>query len=153
MATFKFPLQVVLDQYEKLERDQKIALARIEAERQSQEGELIGYQNSIREQKEDLRRWLGGAGTVDLSMARLQAGASLSTQFKAQQSAIRLAGTHRRLEEQRERLREASRRRKAVELLKERQFEAWKREMKRREAAELDELAVMRAGWQDKEII
>ena len=41
---------------------------------------------------------------------------------------------------------EASRQRKAVELLRERRYEEWKQARDKAEAAALDELAVMRAG-------
>jgi len=59
---------------------------------------------------------------------------------------LELAGIHRRLETLREGLRAASRARRAVEILKERRFEAWRREQDRREQAELDEMAVIRGS-------
>jgi flagellar export protein FliJ len=43
-------------------------------------------------------------------------------------------------------LRAASRDRRAVEILKERRFEDWRREQDRREQAELDEIAVIRGS-------
>jgi flagellar protein FliJ len=41
---------------------------------------------------------------------------------------------------------EATKRRKAVELLRERRFEQWRLDLERRETAAVDELAVMRYG-------
>lgn len=65
-----------------------------------------------------------------------------------QHSVIQLAGVHQRLEASRLELVEATTRRKAVEVLKERRHEQWKSEEKRRENAASDELAVMGAARQ-----
>ena len=64
----------------------------------------------------------------------------------AQRTVLELAGLLRRLESARAELLEAAKRRKAVELLKDRRFEEWRSDQNRRELAAVDELAVMAAG-------
>jgi flagellar export protein FliJ len=64
----------------------------------------------------------------------------------AQRAVVRLAGVQKRLEMARLDLIAATAERRGVEVLRERRFEAWKREQDRREAAAMDEMAVMRAS-------
>jgi len=59
---------------------------------------------------------------------------------------VRLAELLRELEKSRAELAEARKRRRAVELLKDKAFEEWRRAMAKREATELDELTTMRAA-------
>ena len=93
------------------------------------------------------------AGLVagDINAVRLQSGAAVRLAAAAQRKALELAGVLKRLESARAELLEATKRKKAVELLKERRFEEWKRDQDRRELAAVDELAVMAAGRKDGE--
>ena len=84
---------------------------------------------------------------ADMRGVRFQAGAATRLIASAQRAVLELAGVHKRLEAARAVLLEATKRRKAVELLKERRFEEWQQEQARREAAATDEIAVMRAGY------
>ncbi|MBL0927866.1 MAG: flagellar FliJ family protein [Phycisphaerales bacterium] len=161
MAKFRFRLQPLLDLRERVERDRRLEVASIEGERRLVEGEIAGFQSSIRAIRAELSAALspsggggggGGAGvggSVDVRSARMQMNAVLALQVKAQQAAIRLAGIVQRLEAARSRLLEAARDRRAVELLREKRLAAWKDELRRREAAANDELAVMRSGRSD----
>ena len=79
-------------------------------------------------------------------MLRGQANASLAGMRDAQRVVLELSGIHRRLQSVMAELRAASRDRRAVEILKERRFEDWRREQDRREQAELDEIAVIRGS-------
>lgn len=152
MPRFIFGLQALLDQRVQAERARRLAVAEVERERVALETEISALQRRIRAHKDDLRTFLSGRGVepgaagVDTGAVRLQAGASLHAQLAAQRQALRLAGVYRRLESVRSDLRRATTDRRAVELLKERRYEEWKREQARRETAALDELATMAAA-------
>lgn len=152
MPRFIFPLQALLDQREGIERTRQLAVAAIERERLELESRIAACQQQIRSHKYDLRSLLmgaTGAGTqsgVDTRTVRLQASASLHAQAGAQRLALQLAGVYRRLQSAQLELRNATTARKAVEVLKQRRFDAWKREQSRRENAALDELATIAAG-------
>lgn len=148
MARFVFPLEALLEQRRGVERSRQLAVAAIERERLEMEAQISDCQRQIVSHKEDLRSLLSGngGGAVDTRTVRLQAGASLHAQATAQRMALQLAGVYRRLEAARAELMRATTARKAVETLRERQYERWKREQNRREAAMLDELATMKAA-------
>lgn len=151
MPKFTFPLQSLLDHRARIERDAQVALAAVEQERRAIELELARRQREVTGLKQDLRAALAppsgvAAMPVDIRGARLQAGATLHLRARAQQLVLQLAGVHHRLDAARAVLREASTRRRAVELLKERQFQRWKAEQQRKENNTLDELATMRAA-------
>ena len=148
MSRFVFSLQTVLELREREERDEQRAVAQLEQERVAMEGRLRSLQASISTCKTELRDALAAAdgAPMDPRQVRLQMNASLHMQAKAQETVLQLAGLHRRLDEARVGLREAARRRRAMEVLRDRQQDAWKDEQRRREEAQLDELAVMRAG-------
>ena len=94
-------------------------------------------------ERDELRAVLAGGRAVDLGAAKLQASASLNAVARTQQLALKLAGAHRRVEHARQELLEAARQRRAVELLREKRFEAWKSEQAQRENSAIDELAIM----------
>ncbi len=114
--------------------------------RMSLEDELRAIQRAIMMEKQELRDQLSaGPTSLDLRGVRFQAGASLRLATRAQQVVLRLAGAHKRLADARAQLLEAAKARKAVELLREKQFEEFTTEQKRREFASLDDLMVMRS--------
>ncbi len=128
------------------EREKQTALAVVQAERLALEDAVREMQSRIVAERAELRSVLAGGGAVDLAAARLQASASLNAVARTQQLALKLAGAHKRVEHARQELLEAARQRRAVELLRERRYEAWKTEMAQRENAALDELAIMAAA-------
>lgn len=147
MKPFRFKLQPLLDHRERIERDHRVAVARVEAERCAIEARLAESQDTIASCKMDLREALGaGGGPVDLRSVRMQSTASFHMQIRAQRLAIQLAGTHQRLEGERAKLVEAAKARRAVELLKERRRQEWLAERTRREIVAVDELATMAAA-------
>ena len=147
MARFRFPLQAVLDVREREEQAQQRAVAVMEAERRELERRLTEFQRSITGCKDHLREALKpGGGPVNPGTARLQMNASLHMQAQAQAVVLQLAGVHRRLDRAQAALREAARRRKAIELLREKREATWREGLRRREMAEVDEMAVMRAA-------
>lgn len=150
MARFVFEFEAVLKQRLAEEREKQLAMAIIERERLSIEDQLRGTQGEIETEKEGLRAALagsgGGVGVVNLGVVRQQVGAALGRVKRAQGLAIKLAGVHKRMDAARLELLVATTRRKAMETLKEKRLEAWNAEKKRREAAEMDEITIMRAA-------
>lgn len=148
MAKFRFKLDPVLSLRERIERDRQAELAGVQAERQALEDQLRAIQEQIRDGKNQWRSSL--SGQVDARAARQTAVASLLLQSRAQRVVLQLAGVHKRLEAARLKLVEASKSRRAVELLKERRFSEWERAISRAEDAAVDDLAVIRAARKEE---
>ncbi|HVZ92885.1 MAG TPA: flagellar export protein FliJ [Phycisphaerales bacterium] len=147
MARFVFKLEALLELRRREERDLQANVATIEVRRRELEGTIIGLQGELDSVKQDVRGALDPAidtPAVELRAVRLQTSRSLHLRGKTQQLVLQLAGVHHRLEAARTLLRAASTRRRAVELLRERQYQRWLAEQNRREAIHLDELATMR---------
>lgn len=160
MARFRFDLQRLLDHRERVERDKQLAVAALERERIALEDRIRDHQRAITATKTDLRAALAGerlgdadgggaSGRMDPRSVRMQAGASLHLIVKTQQLALALAGLHKKINTARLELLEAATQRKAVELLRQRRYDRWRREEARRETAELDDLAAARVGRSD----
>jgi flagellar FliJ protein len=147
MAKFRFNLQPLLKARELAERSCQHAVARIETERLALEDRLRRHQTAISEGKQTVRESL--VGPVNLRDLRLHAGASMHSMRLAQRIVLELAGVHKRLEAARQELIEASRRRRAVEIIREQRFEAWKNAINKADAAVIDELAVIAAARKD----
>jgi flagellar FliJ protein len=158
---FRFNLQPVLDQRERIEEAKRLIVAELERERIRIEDRLRGYQRAIVAAKQDLSRQLGAqqariaapdaAERISVESVRMQAGASLRLVAQAQQTVLELAGLHKRLDAARLDLLDAATQKKAVELLREKRHEEWKQEQRRKENAELDEMTVMRHVRRDDE--
>lgn len=150
MARFIFKLEPVLRQRKAVERQRQLALAEIERERLALEDQVRSIQDQIRSEKDLMREHLdpraSGSRSVDLRGVRMQAGAQLRLVLSAQQAVVKLAGVHKRIEAARSELIEATKARRAVELLRERRYEQWLEEQRHKEAAMLDEIAVVRGG-------
>lgn len=147
MSAFRFRLQPVLDQRRAVLRRHQLAVAELESHRREIVREIGELQALMRAEREEMRRSLRDAGGgVDAEGARLQAGASMRLALRVQQAALRLAGVEARLSEAREVLRRASIDHRAMERLKEKRFEEWRTVLLRVEAAELDEIGVIRSG-------
>ncbi|MEQ8769927.1 MAG: flagellar export protein FliJ [Phycisphaerales bacterium] len=139
MKGFVFRLQPVLDMRQREERERQRVVAQLERERVGLENELRTCQETVSREREDLRdRLIGGA--IDVSGARWQAHASLDAMRRSKHAALKLAGVFAKLELARRSLMTATSRRRAVELLRDRQYEAWKAEQAKRERLELDEI-------------
>jgi flagellar FliJ protein len=143
MARFRFQLEAVLEHRIRLEQEQQRVVADLEAKRVALEQTIRSCQESLVRERAEMRSLLASA---DIRGARFQAGAAARFVTNAQRAVLELAGIHKRLETARAVLLEASKKRKAVELLKERRYEEWRYRRNQRENAEIDELAVMRAG-------
>ena len=145
MAVFRFRLQPVLDQRLRDERERQRAVAELESMRLELEDRIRADARSIRAEKDELRDRLSaakslGTGGVDLGGVRMQANASLHMVARTQQRVLQLAGLHKRIDRARLELLDATTRRRAVELLKERRYAEWKASADRRESAETDDI-------------
>lgn len=150
MAKFKFQLEAVLRQRAAVERTKQLVVAGLEHERRSAEEEILACQRSIDRERGEMRDMLRVGSTVDLRGVRMQAGSSLAMMGAASRAVFRLGGVQRRLETARADLLRATTARKAVETLRERRYEAWMEEQRRREDAALDEMAVIRGVGRDE---
>lgn len=150
---FVFRLQAVLEQREREERDHQLRVAQIEREKLDVESRISGYQRAIIAGREALRAQLGGAkgGPVAIDEVRLQTSSALHLVAKAQRAAVELAGVHARLNEARGKLLKAAAARKAVEMLKDKRYQEWLADERKREAGALDEMTVMRHARTQRE--
>ncbi|MAC18365.1 MAG: hypothetical protein CMJ23_01575 [Phycisphaerae bacterium] len=149
MPRFRFELQAVLDARKRAEDLRRREVATLEMERRDLEAGIRGRQQSIVDSREETREGLVGA--IHPDRLRASANASLAMMRDAQRSVLELAGIHRRLETARGTLKEASRDRRAIELVRERRFETWKSEIERREQSALDEIATIRGARRVRE--
>lgn len=155
MPKFFFNLQAALAQRKTLEQQKMLVVADLERARLALEDRLRNMNTRVTEEREELRTQLAGnassGGLVDLRGVRFQTNAALTTHVHAQQLVLQLAGVHKRIDKARKDLLEATTRRKAVETLRERRYEAWKDEQKRKETATLDDIAGILTSRADEE--
>ena len=144
MARFRFKLQPVLDQRQRLEREKQLVVALLERERLALESRIRLCQQMMEDERFTLSAALSTGMRVDLREVKMQAGATLGHNFDAQRAVLELAGVFHKLKAARNDLGQAAARRKAVELLRDQQLEAFKQELKMKESQELDEMSVMR---------
>lgn len=102
-------------------------------------GHLRSMQQTILDSKRDLGRAL--VGGVDLSRVGEFTRFNAESTLRGRQLVRKLAELEPQVEAARQQLLGATAQRKALELLRDRDREAWRREQERRETAELDELA------------
>ncbi len=139
MAGFVFRLKPLLEARKRAEQDAQRDVAVLERQRLDLEQQLRGHQQNLARDKHELRGSLTGA--IDLRSLRLGAGAALHVVRLAQQAVLQLVGLSRRLESAREKLLEATTRRRAIELLRDRRYQRWKKALDKAETAALDEFA------------
>ena len=151
MAKFRFELDPVLRARQREEDVIQRDVARLQRQRTILEDGLRNRQVRLSESKRSVRDQL--VGTIETSNVRMQATASLAIMRDAERTVLELAGIHQRLEEARSKLREAAKRRRAIELLREQRVEEWRRNEARAEQLALDELAVIRSARTNQEEI
>jgi flagellar export protein FliJ len=151
MAKFVFQLEAVLEDRRRAERQRQVAVSHMERRRVAIEVRVKGIQARLVDERRALRGELEPGRAVALDRVRLQMGASIHAVVELRRTAIELAGVLKRLDAARAELLTAAIRRKAVEKLREQQLARWKLEQSRREAAELDDLTLMRRGNREVE--
>ncbi len=139
MAKFRFTLAPLLKQRELEEQQAQRSLGEIQREKDHLLDDLRQMQHNISSSRSQLGQAL--QGQVDMSQVGAVARYALQARGIAQTRVHSLARIEKRLEAARQILVEASRKRKALELLRDKQYRLWQRKRDRLEAAEQDELA------------
>ena len=144
MARFQFRFETVLQHRRTLEDACQRDLAKELRQRMILEDQLRQMQQTIVSSK----RELGSALTGCVEMTQIAQFARYSGQVTQRAYALvaRLATIERQVDQARQRLVDATRDRKAIEILRQRHYERWRLEQERRETAELDELALQAHG-------
>ncbi|MCE9592235.1 MAG: flagellar export protein FliJ [Planctomycetes bacterium] len=140
MAMFRFKLETVLRHRVMVEEECQRELAKGLRHRMILLGQLQQMQQTISES----RRTLGDGlvGRVDMSQVADFARYSLQARQRAGDIVRRLSAAEKSIIDAREKLNKATRDRKALDLLKDRQRRAWQTDQDRREASAMDEMAV-----------
>lgn len=144
MPRFTFKLDPVLRQRRREEDQHRRELAHLLSRRHTMHDQLREMQTTLSSDKRQMAESL--TGRVDVDRIRRHAAHSGQVTQRAHGIVTHLAELEQRIERTRAALIEASRHRKAIELLRDRQHRRWKRKMDRREAAAADELATQRYG-------
>ena len=147
MPVFRFKLGPLLTARKQEERSAQLAVAALERQRLALEHTLRRHQQNILAGKQELRDRL--VGELRMPIMRDHAASTVQLMRLADRIVLQLAGLHRQIEQARAKLIEATKRRRAVEILRERRFEQWKRDLERAEDAALDELAVQQAAREE----
>jgi len=144
MAKFTFQLDPVLKARRAAEQEKQLVVAKLERERQEIEAAIRRRQHMIAESKHELRSSL--VGQVNTLHLRGTAASSMRIMGQANKLILDLAAVHKRLDAARLELIEASKQRRAVEMLRERRLAEWKRNQDKKEEAFLDDLSQQRAN-------
>jgi flagellar FliJ protein len=139
MSKFGFRLEPVLAQRKRVEQEQQRELASRELVVVNLKNDLKRLDESLRGAAEDLRKnHLTGA----INLNFLTAHRRFLTAMQRQGIGIvqQVAGAQVLVDEARQQLAEAAKRRKVIEKLREKQFARWREDQERRELAQLDEI-------------
>jgi len=139
MPRFKFRFSSLLKHRRRIEQDRRRQLAGHLRTQMILRNQLRTMQQSITASKQEAADLLVGKVDVD-AISRMGAYAS-HTQLRGQRIVMKLASLERDIHQSRANLLDATRQRKALELLRQKHFEAWKTEQQRKEMRELDDLA------------
>lgn len=156
MPRFVFPLQTLLRQREREQRERQLVVAEYERQRLQLLEELRQRQQRIDQCRAQVRNLLSPDDSqpgdvkesvqVDPRLLRHSAAMSFTADQQARVLALKLAGVLKRQEQAREQLRLANIRLKVVEQLREKQYQQFLENERKRENDEVDELAVMQAA-------
>lgn len=142
MAKFQFRFQTLLAHHRRVEDQRQRDLAQQLRKRMILHDQIRDMQDTIRDSKRSMADGL--VGTVDLTRVGQFARYSGHAAQRARQIVVKLAGLEQQIEQARQALLEASKQRKALELLRDKHEAQWRYEQNRRETNELDELATTR---------
>ena len=144
MARFQFKLDPVLFKRRAEEDGCQRDLAKSLRQRMVLRDQLRMMQQAIGQSKQQLAGGL--QGQVDVSQVLQFAQYSGQVTHRAHAFVVRLSVVEKQIDAGRNRLMEATRARKALEILRDRRYQQWRRQTQRREDAQMDELAVQRHG-------
>lgn len=142
MSAFRFSLEPVLKQREAIEHDAQQEVASRERTRLAILHELQTLQERDDAERRDLANRLGSTGRLDASALRQQSVATMQVARQIREAALLASGATHRLDQARTVLIEATARRRAIELVREQQYEEWKARERRRETESLDEMSM-----------
>ena len=142
MSKFKFQFESVWVQRRAQEEKCQRHLAKVLRQRMILRDQLRQMQQTITQSKQDLTEGL--TGTVDLAGVSGFARYSGQVTQRAHAFVTRLAVVEKQIDTARATLLEATHGRRAIELLRDKRRRLWQQQQDRREAAQLDEIAVQR---------
>lgn len=144
MAKFTFNLEGVLRQRKHVEQEKQRALAGKLAVVVELQNTLKQMQQTVDTSTQDLRE-NRLVGRLDMSFLAAHRRFMAAMQRQGMAIAQKIALAQRAADEARAELIEAAKGRKAIEKLREKQFERWRAEQARREQAQLDEIGMQLA--------
>ncbi|MCR4656221.1 MAG: flagellar export protein FliJ [Lachnospiraceae bacterium] len=144
MARFIYRMQNILDLKEKLETQARNEYAVAQAELNEEEEKLEAIKRRQADYERELEKLYNGAINILKIQETLEAIEYMKYQAELQKLNIRRA--EERLDEEREKLKDAIQERKTQEKLKENAFEVFLEEIKASEGKEIDELVSYRFG-------
>ncbi len=139
MPRFKFRFTSLLKHRRRIEQDRRRQLATHLRTQMILRNQLRTMQASITASKREAAELLVGKVDVE-AISRMGMHAS-HTQLSGQRIVQKLANLERDIHQSRASLLDATRQRKALELLRQKHFDAWKLEQQRKDMKELDDLA------------
>jgi len=139
---FQFRYQTLLDRRREDEQQRQREVARCLRTRMILLDQLRGMQQTISTAKHEATAGL--VGRVDVEAIRQIAAYSGQSTARGHAIVRKLASVEQEVTAARASLLDATRKRKALELLRDRERRAWQRGLDAREAAELDDLAAQR---------
>lgn len=139
MAQFCFQLEGVLQHRERLEKDRQRDLAVAQAEMVRLDGELQTLNRDVQQSTADVRDH-HLVGRLDMTYLAAHRRYMLGMQRKVLALAQKIAAQQQVVDAARRALAEASKQKKILEKLKEKQHRRWTEDLARREAGALDEL-------------
>lgn len=141
MARFVFQLEGVLRHRRNVELERQRDVAKVQAQMTALDAQLRALDAEVTAATDDVRQ-NRLVGKIDLQFLAAHRRYQAATQRKAMEIVERMGAVQVQLNEARGRLAEAAKERKVIEKLRERQEEAWRAELRRKEAAVTDEIAM-----------
>ena len=142
MAAFHFQLEPVLRHRRMMEDRCQRELAKAMRKRMILMNQIRRWQQTITQSKHELSDGL--VGKVDMNRVSQFATYSGQATQAAQSLVVELSVAEKQIEQARQQLSEAVKQRRVIETLRERRYEKWLQDQRRREDAQVDELATGR---------
>jgi flagellar export protein FliJ len=147
MASFVFQLEGVLRQRRNIEQSRMRELAGLQERMGLLEADLRAMDRQVQEAMAYLRQ-NGLLGRLDMAFLSAHRRYTLAMQRRAMTQVQRMAVLQRQIDEAQIAVREAAKRRKAIEKLRENQYWRWRQTIERHELAENDEVG-MQIGYEN----
>jgi flagellar FliJ protein len=138
LARFEFKLEGVLRHRERIEQDRQRDLALVQAEMSQLQTELRAFNVDVQRNVSAARNQL--VGKLDMGYLAAHRRYMLGMQRKVHDLAQRMAAQQQKVDEARSALTDATKQKKILEKLRERQQQRWAAKQSLREAGALDEL-------------